>query len=144
MFESRMLFLAALVAAGCDSSRPADTRPSRGPDIVPPGTDPGKPDTMAITAPRPQLPKPDLTRMKFDAATRTLELYDLPGKGGRWMLRMPGDSLPVPVDRVHRFAPDMPLDLDGVTVFYVVANGKASTTVTLRDILTAGELRAGR
>jgi hypothetical protein len=146
MFPTRTQFFSLLAAAalgGCEPARTPDTHGRGEPRTeAPPSTGTSRLDPLAISNPR-RTPKPDLTRLRFDPSTRTLELYELAGKDSRWMLSTPSDPRGVPVDRVHQFPSMMDLDLERVAVFYVIG-GRPSPAVTLQEILDAKDLRAGR
>lgn len=146
MFPTRMQFLllvAVAAVSGCEPARTPDTHSRGEPRIeAPPNTGTGKLDPLAISNPR-RTPKPDLTRLRFDPSSRTLELYELAGKDARWMLSAPSAPRGIPVDRVHQFPSTMELDLERVSVFYVTG-GQPSPAVTLQEILDAKDLRAGR
>lgn len=160
MTHTRTLVFLSLAAAtaGCDAARPPDTVSRGEPDFRPPSTAPARPDPAGPDRPdrtrdgtdaRPvaiqtrQPPKPDLARLRFDPATRTLELYELPGTDARWMLLSPAAARGVPVDQKYQFPAGTDLDLERVAVFYV-ANGRPSPAVTLQEILDAKNLRAAR
>ncbi|MFO0849009.1 MAG: hypothetical protein U0871_10720 [Gemmataceae bacterium] len=120
----------ALAAAGCDAHHQAATRPT--------AADP--PPAVRGDA-RPTVPKPDLTRLRYDPTARTLVLYPLAEAGGRWMLRTADDPVGVPVDREVTFADGPAPDLGAVAVFYTVPNRGPSPAVSLREIVDA---HAGR
>ncbi len=146
MFPTRMQLIPLLAAAalgGCEPARTPDTHGRGEPRIeAPPTTGASKLDPLAVSNPR-RTPKPDLTRLRFDPSTRTLELYELAGKDSHWMLSTPSAPRGVPVDRVHQFPNTMELDFERVSVFYVTG-GRPSPAVTLQEILDAKDLRAGR
>ena len=129
MSPSRIGLLFGVAAAvGCDGRPHAMPAPS-------PST-----SRLAPTAiPNPGTPKPDANRIRYDAATRTLEVGDPPVPGGRWMLGTPAEPRGVPVERVYQFPPSV--DLDKVTVFYTAANGRPSSPVGLREVIAARDIR---
>lgn len=119
--------LAAAGLAGCDATprEPADppVRADAGPASRPPQD------------PKSTVAKPDPVLIDYDLETRTLTLYDLPDRGGRWMLATPADAKGGPVNAVHRFIDEV--DVDAVAVFYTTAAGHPSPRVRLREVLLA-------
>ncbi|MGL6097083.1 MAG: hypothetical protein ACRC7O_14965 [Fimbriiglobus sp.] len=134
MFPSRVIRSAAapiLVAlTGCDGPpRAATTTPTTAPARAA-----AKLDPAPTAIPRPGPPKPDATRLRYDAASRTLEVYSPPVPGGRWMLTTPHEPRGIPLDGPYQFPPTVNPD---ITAVFYVANGKPSEPVSLREILEA-------
>jgi hypothetical protein len=107
--------LVAMIGVGCDRGPRDDVRAARLPG----------------TSSKSTLPRPDAHRIRFDAASRTLSLYDLADDQARWMLAGPRTSQGEPVSSGHVFTSDV--DLDRVSVFYTI-RGLASPALTLREV----------
>ncbi len=77
--------------------------------------------------------KPDASKVTYDADSSTLNLYDLPESGARWMVSLPNESKAVPVPKVYK----LPKKLDPrfVNVYYTVPNGGASGQITLQEVM---------
>lgn len=134
MTSSRSAGVLAAVAllAGCDARHRTASTPTPATAADP---DPARPPTA---------PKPDLTRLRYDPAARTLTLYPLPDAGGRWLLRTADAPAGVPVDREVTFAGGADPDLGAVAVFYTLPNRRPSPPVTLREIVEAHSSRVMR
>lgn len=131
--------LFAVALAGCDAP-PADPVPAL-PATQTPGADAPRSPESAPPPATPQAARPDVTRLAYHADKRTLTLYPLAERSGRWMLAVPGRPRGVPVDGEYEFPPSMDFDLDQVRVFYTVADRRPSPAVTLREILDAQQVR---
>ncbi len=124
----RLAVLCALPVGlfGCGTATP--------PDDSPPNAAVGSYDPPWVTH-RPNLPPPDTDRINYDANTRTLTLYNLPGND-RWMVQMPGEGSGQPVAARHRLPADVePAD---VRVYYSRPGVKPSAPVTVKQILDSG------
>ena len=130
----RLVWLLLAGLTGCDTAPPA----------VPTPAVPAEPPAAPTPQPgRPTADKPDLLRLGYDPAARTLTLYDLPDRGGRWVLVTPDHPTGTPVSGTHAFADD-PADPDRVSVYYTVPDRRPSPPVTLREIADAHVLHAAR
>ena len=127
------LLLAGL--AGCDSAPPA---------VPTPATQAESPASPLTQPGRPSADKPDLQRMDYDPSARTLTLYDLPGRGGRWVLVTPGQPAGTPISGAYTFPPADDCDPDKVCVYYTQPDRRPSPRVTLREITDAHTLHATR
>ncbi len=132
--------LAVGLAGGCDGPPRADGPDAPRAAATTPTRVAAKAERAPTAVPHPLPPKPDANRLRYDASSRTLEVYDPPVPGGRWMLSTPKEPRGMPVDGVYQFPPMV--DVDGVTVFYVAANGKPSEPVSLREIIEAKDFSA--
>ena len=148
MFDSRTARLFALVSpvlwlatVGCEAQQRDSAEVEPAPAAVP--TRPPS-DSLHPPAPRTQPVKPDLTRMTYDPANRTLTLYELPDRSAKWVVSLPMERKEVPVDAQYQFPPGVDFDPDQVTVFFTVPNRLPSPAVTLREIQDAGATRAQR
>jgi hypothetical protein len=83
---------------------------------------------------RPNLPPPDTDRINYDARTRTLSFYELPGND-RWVVRLPGEPVGRQVVAQHRI-PDV--DLKEVMVYYTRPGVQPSTEVSVKQIQDSG------
>jgi hypothetical protein len=83
---------------------------------------------------RPNLPPPDTDRIDYDARTRTLTFYELPGND-RWAVRLPGEPEGHPVAPRHRI-PDA--DLTEVMVYYTRPGMHPSVAVSVQQIQESG------
>ena len=134
MTTTRMVFgltTISLTLAGCEASprgTPADAHP---------------PEALTIRAPEesatppmshPESAKPDVARLAYDPARRTLRVYDLAEPSARWVLTLPGAPMGVPVDGEYEFPASPDCDLDQVVLFYTLANRRPSPGVSLREI----------
>jgi hypothetical protein len=126
----RLIWLPLVALAGCDAARP----------VVPTPATPGDPAAPAPQPGRPAAEKPDLARLGFDPPTRTLRLYDLPDRGGRWLLATPDRPDGTPVSGTVRLPAD--LDVDAASVFYTVPDRRPSPRVTLREVADAQGVQA--
>jgi len=110
---------------GCGTATPPGAEPS--PHAV------GSNDPAWITN-RPELPPPDADRINYDARTRTLTLYNLPGND-RWLVQLPGESVGRPVPPQHRL-PDV--DTAEVLVYYTRPGLKPSAAISVKQIQDSG------
>jgi hypothetical protein len=83
---------------------------------------------------RPNLPAPDTDRINYDARTRTLTFYELPGND-RWLVRLPGEPVGRQVAPQHRI-PDV--DLKNVMVYYTRPGMRPSVAVSVQQIRDSG------
>lgn len=114
-----------LFGLGCGSPTPPGQTPS--------AHSQGAQDSTWMTN-RPFLPPPDMDKINYDARTRTLSLYDLPGND-RWVVRMAGESAGLHVPPRHRI-PDV--DPNDVLVYYVRPGCQSSVPVTVKMIQDSG------
>lgn len=132
---------AALGGVGCDAqpreSAVADADPQLARSTA--RTDPAR-----AAGRRDQPPKPDITRLSFDPATRTLRLYPLADKSARWMLKLPTSPAGVPVEAAYQFPMDLDLDPSELAVYYTLPNQRPSSAVSLQDVMDAHGVRARR
>jgi hypothetical protein len=110
---------------GCGAATPPG--PSASPHAV------GSADPAWVVG-RPNLPPPDTDRINYDARTRTLTFYDLPGND-RWVVQLPGEPVGRPVAPRHRL-PDV--DLEGVMVYYTRPGMQPSVAVSVQQIRDSG------
>jgi cholesterol transport system auxiliary component len=104
------------------------------PDATPPNAAVGSYDPPWM-ANRSNLPPPDTDRINYDANSRTLTLYDLPGND-RWMVRFRGDRSGRPMTPRHTLPGDV--DPADVFVYYSRPGVRPSTPVTVKQILDNG------
>ena len=83
---------------------------------------------------RPALPAPDVDRITYDAQTRTLVLYDLPGND-RWAVKLPGETAGHSVPPQHRIPDVDPAD---VVVYYTRPGFLPSVPVSVKQIQDSG------
>jgi hypothetical protein len=83
---------------------------------------------------RPSLPPPATDRINYDARTRTLTFYELPGND-RWVVRLPGEPVGHQVTPQHRI-PDV--DLTEVMVYYTRPGMQPSAEVSVKQIQDSG------
>jgi hypothetical protein len=110
---------------GCGSSTPP------GPAAAPHAVGTADPPWVAN---RPNLPVPDADRINYDARTRTLTFYDLPGND-RWNVRLPGEPVGHPVPPRLRL-PDV--DIKAVMVYYTRPGMHPSVAVSVKQIQDSG------
>jgi len=128
--------LTALALVGCDASPRGSTADTRGQEAPPLRALPESPD---VSPTRQESARPDVARLGYDAARRTLTVYELPERSARWMLTLPGAPMGVPVDGEYEFPATVDCDLDQVVLFYTLPNHRPSPGVSLREIVeTAG------
>lgn len=124
----------ALALAGCEASPRGSTADTRGPEAL---AVRAQPESPALTPTQQQSAKPDVARLGYDAARRTLRVYELPERSARWMLTLPGSPMGVPVDGEYEFPANVECDLDQVVLFYTLPNHRPSPGVSLREIAEA-------
>lgn len=121
----------ALLLAGCEASPRGSTADTRGPDVL---AVRAQPESPALSPTQQESAKPDVSRLGYDAARRTLRVYELPEKAARWLLALPGSPMGVPVDGEYEFPANVECDLDQVVLFYTLPNHRPSPGVSLREI----------
>ena len=124
--------LTALALVGCDASPRGSTADTRGPDVL---AVRAQPESPALPPTQQESAKPDVARLGYDAARRTLRVYELPERSARWMLTLPGSPMGVPVDGEYEFPANVECDLDQVVLFYTLPNRRPSPGVSLREIV---------
>lgn len=126
----------ALTLAGCEASprgSTADTHVAEVPTLR------ALPESPALPPTRQESAKPDVQRLGYDPARRTLRVYELPERAGRWMLTLPGAPMGVPVDGEYEFPANVDCDLDQVVLFYTLPNRRPSPGVSLREIVETAQ-----
>ena len=137
-FPHKFAALTALAVVGCGGALPDPPETNRTATSTPSRVA-SKAEPAPTVSPHPQSPKPDATRLRYDVASRTLEVYEPPIPGGRWMLTTPKEPRGVPLEGLYQFPPMV--NLDQFAVFYTGMNGKSSQPVSLREIVEARDFR---
>ena len=139
MTTTRMVFgltTLSITLAGCEASPRSASADAHAPEALAVRTPPELP---AVPVTPQESAKPDVARLAYDPARRTLRVYDLAEPAARWVLTLPGAPMGVPVDGEYEFPANPDCDLDQVVLFYTVPNHRPSPGVSLREIVeTAG------
>lgn len=113
----RTLLLGLLTAGGLGCKRTASTKPAK-----------------AAARPEPDLPSPDPSRMMYDAETGVLTLHP-PPRTAEWTVR-DDTGARYPVVELRCQLPEN-VDPSRVEIFYVVAGGRSSNAIRLRNVVAA-------
>ena len=135
MTTTRMVFglgTLTLTLVGCEASPRGAPAAGHAPEPLAIRT---PPDSPAAPVTQRESAKPDVTRLTYDAARRTLRVYELAEPSARWLLTLPGAPMGVPVDGEYEFPATVDCDLDQVVLFYTVPNHRPSPGVSLREIV---------
>ena len=130
-----LMGLMTLTLAGCEASPRGAVADGRAPEalaIRTPPAPPARPDAQ------PESAKPDVSRLGYDPARRTLRVYELADPAARWVLTLPGAPMGVPVDGEYEFPATVECDFDSIVLFTTLPSHRPSPGVSLREIAEAG------
>ena len=130
-----LLGLVTLTLAGCEASPRGAPADGHAPDALAVRTSPEPP---AGPDAQPESARPDVTRLGYDPARRTLSVYELDDPAARWVLTLPGAPMGVPVDGEYEFPATVDCDSDTIALFTTRPRHRPSPGVSLREIAEAG------